>query len=447
MLLLAIYLVLRKHKRELLGDAALGITLGLLFMTRHITLVIIPVFALVWIMKQKELGKSWKLILRRGFLVSALLCLAYSPWVYNGIKGGYSLKKIIGFTIASKTNPEQLTLSRLITSAGYYLGYFALITAPVLGLAVKSIRALDIGRTKIFSAYNQLWVTVCGLAGAIFVAVTRHSWRAYYNYPEFTKIKGRYVIYFTVLFVILGAVVMFHKNPRFKHRWINIITTWLLPAGAIALAWLVIVKQAWHPIPDGFIDTYECSDLRKIYFMGTAFLFIMPFSGWVCQYFYDSGREKCKKYLPAAFAAVLLLTELWGAAPYLDAVHRNNETAKQTSQRYAAEMSETLAELYTGKKLYVLAENVPSEKILLHAPVFYHLDKVVVTTDREAVKSDSYYVLTDQREKYRNAEKRLVASYHWEDKEYWMLEVSKKQPSIQGAVSLPDEAFLLWKAA
>ena len=110
-------------------------------------------------------------------------------------------------------------------------------------------------------------------------------------------------------------------------------------------------------------------------------------------------------------------------------------------------MSETLAELYTGKKLYVLAENVPSEKILLHAPVFYHLDKVVVTTDREAGKSDSYYVLTDQREKYRNAEKRLVASYHWEDKEYWMLEVSKKQPSIQGAVSLPDEAFLLWKAA
>ncbi len=161
----------------------------------------------------------------------------------------------------------------------------------------------------------------------------------------------------------------------------------------------------------------------------------------------DSGREKCKKYLPAAFAAVLLLTELWGAAPYLDAVHRNNETARQTSQRYAAEMSETLAELYTGKKLYVLAENVPSEKILLHAPVFYHLDKIVVTTDREAVKSDSYYVLTDQREKYRNAEKRVVASYHWEDKEYWMLEVSKKQPSIQGAVSLPDEAFLLWKAA
>ncbi len=401
MLLLAIYLVLRKHKRELLGDAALGITLGLLFMTRHITLVIIPVFALVWIMKQKELGKSWKLILRRGFLVSALLCLAYSPWVYNGIKGGYSLKKIIGFTIASKTNPEQLTLSRLITSAGYYLGYFALITAPVLGLAVKSIRALDIGRTKIFSAYNQLWVTVCGLAGAIFVAVTRHSWRAYYNYPEFTKIKGRYVIYFTVLFVILGAVVMFHTNPRFKHRWINIITTWLLPAGAIALAWLVIVKQAWHPIP---------------------------------------GGKNAKN-------TFLLLTELWGAAPYLDAVHRNNETAKQTSQRYAAEMSETLAELYTGKKLYVLAENVPSEKILLHAPVFYHLDKVVVTTDREAVKSDSYYVLTDQREKYRNAEKRLVASYHWEDKEYWMLEVSKKQPSIQGAVSLPDEAFLLWKAA
>ena len=126
MLLLAVYLTLAKHRREVAGDLALGVTLGLMFMTRHITLVILPVFALVWIMKQKELGKSAGTILGRGFLICAALCLAYSPWVYQSLKGGYSLKKIVGFSIASKTNPKQLTLNRLAISGGYYLLYFSL---------------------------------------------------------------------------------------------------------------------------------------------------------------------------------------------------------------------------------------------------------------------------------------------------------------------------------
>ena len=84
MLLLAIYLVLRKHKRELLGDAALGITLGLLFMTRHITLVIIPVFALVWIMKQKELGKAGN-----PFLDGVFWFQPFSAWL---IPPGYTME-------------------------------------------------------------------------------------------------------------------------------------------------------------------------------------------------------------------------------------------------------------------------------------------------------------------------------------------------------------------
>lgn len=421
MLLLAIYLTLAKHKREIAGDLALGVTLGLMFMTRHITLVILPVFALVWIMKQKELGKSIGVILGRGFFICAALCLAYSPWVYQGLQGGYSLKKIVGFSIASKTNPEQLTLSRLVTSGGYYLLYFSLMTAPILGLVVKSIRALDVKRGKLFSAYNQLWVMVCGLAGAVFVAVTRHTWRAWYNYPEFTKIKGRYVIYFSVLFVILGVVVLFDKKPKFQHRWINLVTSYLFPAAAIVFAWLVLVKQQWHVLPDGFIDMYENTDVRKIYFMGTAFVFLMPFVGWIYQYFYDFAGERYQKYLLPVFAALLIGAEIWGAAPYLTQIHQNNEAAKETNQRYAKELTDTLSELYTGKKLYVLAENIPNEKIMPLVPVFYHLDKVVLSTDKEDIKAKRYYVLTDEFEKYKDTGKE-IASYQWEGKEYRLIE-------------------------
>lgn len=425
MFLLAVYLTLRKHKRELLGDLALGVTLGLMFMTRHITLVVIPVFALVWIMKQKELGKKWGTIFGRGFLIVAALGIAYSPWVYNGIKGGYSLKMIVGFSIASKTNPEQLTLARLVQSGAYYVGYFVLILAPVLGLAIRSLRALDLGLKKVCSAYNQLWVIVFGLAGAFFVAVTRHSWRAYYNYPEFAKLKGRYIIYFTVLFVILAAVVLFQKKPKFKHRWLNVALTYVLPAALIIISYLVEVKQVWHTLPGGFIDTYECSDMRKIYFMGGAFVLIVPFVSWIYQYIADFGKEKYKKYLPAVFAAVILAVELWGAAPYLSMVHRGNERAKETNQRYANEMAATLTQLYEGKRMFVLGENLPNAKIMPHVPIFYHLDRVLLSDDRADIKAEQYYILTDQPEKYEAITEEKIAQYEWEEKNYEMILVDE----------------------
>lgn len=174
-------------------------------------------------------------------------------------------------------------------------------------------------------------------------------------------------------------------------------------------------------LPDGFIDMYENTDVRKIYFMGTAFVFLMPFVGWIYQYFYDFAGERYQKYLLPVFAALLIGAEIWGAAPYLTQIHQNNEAAKETNQRYAKELTDTLSELYTGKKLYVLAENIPNEKIMPLVPVFYHLDKVVLSTDKEDIKAKRYYVLTDEFEKYKDTGKE-IASYQWEGKEYRLIE-------------------------
>ena len=84
---------------------------------------------------------------------------------------------------------------------------------------------------------------------------------------------------------------------------------------------------------------------------------------------------------------MILAVELWGAAPYLSMVHRGNERAKETNQRYANEMAATLTQLYEGKRMYVLGENLPNAKIMPHVPIFYHLDKVLLSDDREDIKS------------------------------------------------------------
>ena len=54
-------------------------------------------------------------------------------------------------------------------------------------------------------------------------------------------------------------------------------------------------------------------------------------------------------------------------------------------------------------------------------PVFYHLDKVVLSTDKEDIKAKRYYVLTDEFEKYKDTGKE-IASYQWEGKEYRLIE-------------------------
>ena len=53
--LLAIYVLLKDHPRHKIGaDVLLGFLIGACYLTRHVTLVTIPVFALVWFVKQLD---------------------------------------------------------------------------------------------------------------------------------------------------------------------------------------------------------------------------------------------------------------------------------------------------------------------------------------------------------------------------------------------------------
>ncbi len=134
MFLLAVYLTLRKHKRELLGDLALG--------GDPWSYVYDPPYhpggdsGVCPCLAYETEGTGQKVgdHFREGFLIVAALGIAYFPWVYNGIKGGYSLKMIVGFSIASKTNPGAADPGAAGAVGAYYAGYFVLIIAPVLGL-------------------------------------------------------------------------------------------------------------------------------------------------------------------------------------------------------------------------------------------------------------------------------------------------------------------------
>ncbi|MDO5424152.1 MAG: glycosyltransferase family 39 protein [Eubacteriales bacterium] len=421
--LLEIYLVLRPRKRVVLSDIGFGALLGALFMTRHITFVAIPVFLFAWLLRELEEKRNWKSIIGRGVLVVACMCLVYSPWVIMCRSYGHGFKEILGFKIASKTNPEQLTWKRLIMVAGFYLCYFSLILAPVLGLLFKSIRALNL--KKLFCSYNRLWVVVCGLAAAFFVAVTRHSWRANYNYPDFEKIKGRYLIYFPILFVLLGTVVLFREKPKFKKKWFNILVTYLLPVGMIIGAYLIDIEGVAYPLQSTFIGSIESTDGQKIKLIGPAFVVIVSLFLLYYQYLYDFAKEARKKNLTLIFGVGILLIEIWGMTAYLSYLKGVNDKQNQTNNRYAAELRDTVEELDLPEGTYIYAASMPQFTYVSRAFTFWQIDEVNLVKKKSSVPEDisEYYVITDETEEFAEITEEVIEVYDWKDKEYYLLKV------------------------
>lgn len=421
MLIFSIYLGLKEYKYEIFEDILFGIMLGLMFLTRHITLVFIPVFIFAWLMKQFHLKNTIKCIALKLIMVIVFLVIVYCPWIIMCVRNSHGLKEIVGFKIASNSNPEQLTFGRLAMTGGFYIGYFSLITAPVLGLMIKSFRGLDF--KNLFCAYNRLWVTVCGLVAACFTAVTRHSWRAYYNYPEFEKIKGRYLIYFPTLFVILGAVVLFKQSPKFKSKIYNIILTYILPVIMILVSYLIEIEEVFYPLKSTFIGSIESTDGQKIKYVGIAFVLITAIVIWVHQYIYDYGKVGISKYLYIIFALGIVGVELLGMRSYLQYVNEVNYKQNRTNNRYAIELIESL-ENRDEDLIYVYSEEkFKDHNFIKRVLEFKMMENVVFTNVISEVKTNVFYIITTEKEKYANYVLENIRVFDWYNNQYYMQKI------------------------
>lgn len=420
--LLAVYVALRNFKREILGDILLGVSLGALFLTRHITLTLIPVFLFVWLLKQLEKKCKIVNIFFRGILICGVLLLTYSPWILMCKSYGYSLKLIMGFSIASKTNPEQLTFGRLAMTAGFYACYYILICAPFLGLVVKSIRALDV--KKVFCSYNRLWVMMYGIVAALFVAVVRHSWRAYYNYPEFTKIKGRYVIYVPVLVLIVGMVALFNKKVKFKHAWSNILLTYVLPVAGLVLAYLVDIKGTFYNIQQIFIDFYECTDGQRIEILGVVYIVATLVALVFYQWLEDYGKGKGKKYASLVMFVCIIGLEIWGIPQYFQKAKTGDAANCTNSYRYAWELKNTVdtvaleeGVIYIGELPEGVATYV-KRAMDFYGYENYSLKKNLAEEDKE------FYTISPEQGQFRGQVKETITEFQWEEEIYYLQRIA-----------------------
>jgi len=334
----AVYITLivpRNRRTRLTWDILNGAMLAVLYLTRYISLAAIPFFMLAWWIKPFEgegslLQPGWHKIKHLALLVLAMLAV-FSPWLIAGLSEGVELKLILGFSVAAKTDPAALTLPRLLLWALLYACYYLLVSAPVLNLLLVSLTQIDFKRWR--EGLGRLVTEVILLMGGFYAAVTRHSWRAYYNRDLPSKIMGRYLIVFSVLYIVIAMIVMQRfERSRIKSKAKFIFWTGILSFLLIVASNFILIQGAIFPTDENFmkalgsVDGFLTEILGPYFFLLVAVLYAIEI--------YLLLQDK-RKYLLPVMAAGLLIYYLCGYPSYYRSL-MDYQTYPWLSQQIAA---------------------------------------------------------------------------------------------------------------
>ena len=228
-------------KARILESLLFGVLLAILYATRFIALALIPAFLLVWWLKPFEREKlpllfSWKKFAHLLTVLAPLLILL-GIWFGAGVAQGVPLKTMLGFSVADHPDPAQLGKRRLLMWTIFYLSYTVLIAAPYLGLMLASLSQFKLKDWQ--SHENRWWISLALIVFFFLIACIRHSWRAAYNYPDPTKIQGRYIMYFGPLFLIT-AFSFLGKAYRSGKSILSSMVLIALSAAAAIFAYAVL---------------------------------------------------------------------------------------------------------------------------------------------------------------------------------------------------------------
>jgi len=283
-----------------------GIGIGLLYMTRYITLAIIPLLCIAWwlVFPDNDRGvfrPSGRKLGMALLLGTGVLC-GYSPWLFSGLAADVPLKLLLGFGITSNTTANQLTLTNLLIWLVIYLCYFTLMVAPVLPFFF----AYPISKFKEWKKETQNWFILVGaLLVGFLVACVRHSWRALYNGDIPTRIMGRYILYFTPVFIIAAILAMkesktYRKTTFNKHMLVTIVLPLLLEI----IAYYLLLGNLFHLHDGDLINILGSVDAAYVQYLGSFFFILLLFIyGFFC---YLSWEEKSNDLVVINLAAIML---------------------------------------------------------------------------------------------------------------------------------------------
>jgi hypothetical protein len=291
-------------------NMAFGISLACLLLTRYIGIVLIPgLLAIWWINPDGDAVNPplfSKMKLQKFGMVLLPLVIIIGLWILKGYQEGLSLQQILGFDIASDSNPLQLTRSRLIIWTMLYASYVVLIAGPMAGVILFAYFRIP---WKSWREDLPRWFLIVGVITLfLIVACIRHSWRASYNYPLPYKIMGRYLVHLAPFFIISFYISI--TKIRFPNLYKNEWGYWLFSvcvSGIIWLAYLILYRGLFF-LEKGIQNSGASSHGIMAQEMGNLFIPISFMGVFIFSWFL--GRNKNRLILSTT--AFLLMFYLVG---------------------------------------------------------------------------------------------------------------------------------------
>jgi hypothetical protein len=330
----AVYMVFcspHNPKFRLHWDILTGMILGLLYLTRFITLALIPLFLLIWWVKPfNSVNRISEINFQKIFhftVVCFFLSLTFSPWIMINLQNGFDIKHAMGFGIAQKTNINQLTMGNLFKWSIIYLGYFVLLAAPFLNLLFL------LNKKREYPESTKRWFFLVGvLVLGFLAAVTRHSWRAWYNHPIPLQIMGRYVIYLTPILLITAFLSFNNINESSNFSDLEFVKKGILyPIGLTLISYFLVIEGAFFEVGEKFIDPDISYNGFYLILMGGFFFFLVLF---IYTSYFLFTRKKNLKTLEI-ISLLIILFYLAGLPSYIKTYE---------DQQYFQKMGEGIAD-------------------------------------------------------------------------------------------------------
>ncbi len=312
-------LVTERWKRPLLRDALTGVLVGVLILTRYLSLAFAPAFLIAWLLRERAETGSWIPRGRawlRAALAIGMLAAVLSPWVLGQMSQGASFGQTLGAEVGFKViDPVQLVPRRLAAYAGLYAGSFLLWVAPLAGLL--GLAVADGWRDRWHSAFSRFTLTALLAAGGLWVIVTRHSWRAQYNWPEPLRIMNRYCVYMVALGLIVGyCAAVLHRRRESGSPLAPALLVIVLPAAALAVSWWLVLGSGFLPALTETAPDRVAGDTYHLYLLGGWFWVLIALALGVTAWL----ARRRPRLLPAAAATLMAAFWLIGMPTYISRI-------------------------------------------------------------------------------------------------------------------------------
>jgi hypothetical protein len=265
----------KEKKFTILWDVLAGIAIGLSWLTRYVTISLLPIFLVIlWIKPDNISGlmgfAPTKKKFSRLLLIGGIALIVFMLWVIPGLFQGVDIKTLFGFYVESVGSKTSISLSDILFWSGISLSYFIVMVNPVLHQVFGSIKLPfmpGIATMRKWNTPSTFWVVSLSMITLMFMyVVTQHAWKASYNLDGPQNYIARYIIYLPVLFWLTG--IMCVQNQKSSSA--RIVISGIISLLVFLFCYSYLLNLNWLGakfLYNGSIDFFTPNSYSSLYFL------------------------------------------------------------------------------------------------------------------------------------------------------------------------------------